>query len=133
MYSQETEGKQKWAVLQGQRAEDCGTKGRGGGEVLGGGTEPIPHQLGVSGGPALAQTDFCTIFGLQMTTGGHDFHFIATDSVSLSHHIHHNNVIYDVHFMSGFKWTKSGRARLGPENAGPENTGTENAGPNVRV
>ena len=57
LYSQETEGKQKWAVPQGHRAEDCGTKSRGGGEVLGGGTEPIPHQLGVSGGPALTQTD----------------------------------------------------------------------------
>lgn len=32
---------------------------------------------------------FKTIFGVQMTTGRHDVHFIPTDSVSLCHHIHY--------------------------------------------
>jgi len=29
----------------------------------------------------LAQIHFCTLFGLQMTTGGHGFHFVPTESV----------------------------------------------------
>jgi len=37
-----------------------------------------------SGGPV--QIDFCTIFGLQITTGGY---VLPTDSVSLSHRIHY--------------------------------------------
>jgi len=68
------EGKQTWAGL-------LDPQGRAGVEVLGKGQLALlpARELGSAASwlpvRALAQIDFCTIFGLQMTTGGQDFHY----------------------------------------------------------